>query len=61
MERKAITLTLNLDEITILGAALIHAIRHGWSNHAIELMYPNADMDYLLEQMVIARNEVEGV
>ena len=59
MNRTKTTLTLNLDEITILGAALIHAIRNGWSDQATKLMYPNADMDYLLEQNAIARNEVE--
>lgn len=59
MKRTKVTLELNLDEITILGAAVIHAIRNGWSGEAIKAIYPNADMIYLMEQIAIARDEVE--
>ena len=59
MNRTEVTLKLNLDEVTILGAAVIHAIRNGWRGEAIKAMYPNADMIYLMEQIAIARNEVE--
>ena len=59
MKRTKVTLEFNLDEITILGAAVMHAIRNGWSGEAIKAMYPNADMIYLMEQIAIARNEVE--
>ena len=60
MKRTKITLELNLDEITILGAALIHAIRDGWSDPAIKRMYPQANMDYMLEQITVAISEMEN-
>ena len=59
MKRTEVILKLNLDEITILGAAVMHTIRNGWSGEAIRAMYPNADMIYLMEQIAIARDEVE--
>lgn len=59
MKRTKITLELNLDEVTILGAAVIHAVRNGWNSEVIKTMYPNADMADLMEQIAIARDEVE--
>ena len=59
MERKAITLTLNLDEMTILGASLVRLVREARGTKTLETMYPNADLGYMLEQVAAARNEVE--
>ena len=59
MQRTKITLELNLDEATLLGAALVHAIREGWSSDTVKIIYPNADWEHLLEQIAIARNKTE--
>lgn len=60
MKRTKITFEFNLDEVTLLGAALIHAIRNGWSDPAIKCMYPQANMDYMLEQITVAMGEIEN-
>lgn len=59
MKRTKVSLNLNLDEITILGAALVHIIRRNRGTETLETLYPNADIEYLLEQIAAARNEVE--
>lgn len=59
MKRTKVSLNLNLDEITILGAALVHIIRCNRGTKTLETLYPNADIEYLLEQIAVARNEVE--
>lgn len=60
MNRTKITLELNLDEVTILGLAVMHAIRNGRDSEVIKTMYPNADVADLMEQIAAARDEVEN-
>ena len=56
MQRTKITLELNLDEATLLGAALIHVIREGWGDNPAKAKFPTADWEHLLEQVAIMRN-----
>lgn len=59
MNRTKITLELNLDEVIFLSIAVMYTISKGWSSEVIKVMYPNADLTYLMKQIAIARNEVE--
>lgn len=61
MERKNITLYLNFDEITIIGISLVHLFSESpRMTKIIRELHPNVDINYLVELIAQARDEMEG-